>query len=71
LVDMAEPAAPDGDRAERARSGRGSLAHLAKGRSLVDELIAERRAEAKAETDRLSADGRLAGLAHRLRVHHR
>ncbi len=40
------------DRAERARSGRGSLAYLAKGQpSVVDELLAERRAEAGRNED--------------------
>lgn len=47
---MAEPTTTDNDRAERARAGRGSLAYLAKpGRSIVDEFIAERHAEAAAE----------------------
>ncbi|MGH3848442.1 MAG: hypothetical protein ACRDRT_01860 [Pseudonocardiaceae bacterium] len=39
------------DRAARVAAGRGSLAHLAPGRSLVDELIADRRAEAAAYPD--------------------
>ena len=36
---------------EAARRARGMFAHVAPGRSLVDELIAERREEARKESE--------------------
>lgn len=44
-----------------ARTGRGMFAHLAKGRDLVQELLHERRDEARGEAEEERSPGKRAG----------
>lgn len=62
------PIATNDDQAAARRAAiertRGMYAHLAAGRSLVDELIADRRAEARAEDLQEAEDRRRRGKEH-------